>query len=153
MKITVKRLFGWASAVVISVIVLAFLGLHSLTFFQFTFPEDQFFYAYLGFGLTSGGVVGYLVMLITISDTPLKKFIALIMLSVSVIGELLTAGFGMRVEAWRFCVLICSCVKSCQNFRNRDFPSPDGAPNIVISVGYWGGILSCNPMTGKGRAR
>lgn len=99
--LTVKKFFGYGAMVVVSVIVLAFLGLHSLTFFEFTFPDSQSFYAYLGFGLTSGGVVAYLVMLVTVSDTPLKKGIAITMLSISIIGELLTAGFGMQVEAWK----------------------------------------------------
>lgn len=99
--LTVKKFFGYAAMVVISVIVLFFLGLHSLSFFEFTFPDSQSFYAYLGFGLTSGGVVAYLVMLVTVSDTPLKKGIAITMLSISIVGELLTAGFGMQVEAWK----------------------------------------------------
>lgn len=99
--LTVKDFFGYAAMVLASVIVLLFLGLHSLSFFEFTFPESQSFYAYLGFGLTSGGVVLYLVMLLTISKTSIKKFTAISMLIVSVFGEIATAAFGMRVEAWR----------------------------------------------------
>ncbi len=98
---TVKRLFGFAAKIIVSVTVLAFLGLHSLNFFQFTFPPEQWFYSYLGFGLTSGGVILYLVMFMTESDTVLKRFIAITMLAVSLIGELATAGFGMQIESWR----------------------------------------------------
>lgn len=99
MKLTVKKLFGFVAKVIVSIVVLLFLGLHSLNFFQFTFPDDQWFYAYLGFGLTSGGVILYLIMFMTDSDTPLKKFISIGMLGVSVIGELATAGFGMQIES------------------------------------------------------
>jgi len=98
---TVKRLFGFAAKIIVSVVVLAFLGLHSLNFFQFTFPPEQWYYSYLGFGLTSGGVILYLVMFMTESDTVLKRFIAITMLAVSLIGELATAGFGMQIESWR----------------------------------------------------
>ena len=98
---TVKRLFGFAAKIIVSVTVLAFLGLHSLNFFQFTFPPEQWFYSYLGFGLTSGGVILYLVMFMTESDTVLKRFSAITMLAVSLIGELATAGFGMQIESWR----------------------------------------------------
>ena len=98
---TVKRLFGFAAKIIVSVTVLAFLGLHSLNFFQFTFPPEQWYYSYLGFGLTSGGVILYLVMFMTESDTVLKRFIAITMLAVSLIGELATAGFGMQIESWR----------------------------------------------------
>ena len=98
---TVKRLFGFAAKIIVSVTVLAFLGLHSLNFFQFTFPPEQWYYSYLGFGLTSGGVILYLVMFMTESDTVLKRFIAITMLAVSLIGELATAGFGLQIEAWK----------------------------------------------------
>lgn len=101
MKLTVKKITGYVAAALIGVIVLAFLGLHSLSFFEFTFPQDQSFYAYLGFGLTSGGVVLYLIMLVTLAETPLQKFTSIAMLAVSVLGEIATAGFGMKVEAWR----------------------------------------------------
>jgi hypothetical protein len=101
MKLTVKRITGYVAAALVAVIVLAFLGLHSLSFFEFTFPDDQSIYAYLGFGLTSGGVVLYLVMLITLAETPLQKFTSIAMLAVSVLGEIITAMFGMRVEAWQ----------------------------------------------------
>lgn len=98
---TVKRLFGFTAKIIVSAVVLAFLGLHSLNFFQFTFPPEQWFYSYLGFGLTSGGVILYLVMFMTESDTVLKRFIAITMLAVSLFGELATAGFGMQIESWK----------------------------------------------------
>lgn len=98
----VKRIFGQGVKVILALVVFAFLGLHSLRFFEFTFPPDQWYYAYLGFGLTGGGVVGYLVLMMTgDADTDVKKAVTLAMLVVSVLGELATAGFGMQVEAWK----------------------------------------------------
>lgn len=98
---TVKKIFGFGVKVFLALVVLAFLGLQSLNFFSFVFPPEQWYYAYLGFGLTSGAVIAYLVIFSTDSDTPLRKAVAIGMLVVSVIGELLTAGFGMQLEAWK----------------------------------------------------
>lgn len=93
-----KKMIASGAKILLVMVVMAFLGLHSFNFFQFTFPADQWYYAFLGFGLTSGGVVIYLLMFKWEQGTKLQKTIALIMLVVSVIGELLTAGFGMQVE-------------------------------------------------------
>lgn len=85
----------------IAIVVAAFLALHSLNFFHFVFPPEQYYYAYLGFALTGGAVVAYLIILKWGSSSPMNKTISIIMLLVSVIAELLTAGFGMQVEAWK----------------------------------------------------
>jgi hypothetical protein len=80
--------------------VLVYLGLHTINFFTFTFPPDQQYLAWLGFGLTGGALIGYLVIFLWAADTDLKKSIAVIMMVVSGIGEILAAGFGMTIEAW-----------------------------------------------------
>lgn len=96
-----KKIFGFGVKILIALVVLAFLGLQSLNFFSFVFPSDQWYYAYLGFGLTSVGVVAYLIIFMTDADTALRKTIAITMMIVCVVGEVLTAGFGMQVEAWK----------------------------------------------------
>lgn len=98
---TPKKMIGASVKILLVAVVLMFLGLQSINFFSFTFPEDQWYYAYLGFGMTSGGVIAYLIIFLSDADTPMKQTIALGMLAVCVIGELATAGFGMQVEAWR----------------------------------------------------
>lgn len=98
---TVKKIFGFGVKILLALIVLLFLGTQSLNFFNFVFPVEQWYYAYLGFGLTSAAVVGYLVILMTDADTPLRKTISIAMLVVSILGEVVTAGFGMQVEAWK----------------------------------------------------
>lgn len=97
----VKKILGTGVKVIIAVVVLSFLGLKSIDFFLYTTPAEQWFYAYLGFGLTGGGVIAYLIIFLMDADTELKKTIAMVMLAVCVIGELATAGFGMKIEAWR----------------------------------------------------
>lgn len=87
--------------VLIALAVSAFLALHSLNFFEFVFPPEQFYYAYLGFALTGGAVVAYLVILKWGSHSSMNKSVSIVMLAVSVIAELVTAGFGMQVEAWK----------------------------------------------------
>lgn len=87
--------------VIIACVVAAFLALHSLNFFEFVFPPEQFYYAYLGFALTGGAVVAYLVILKWGSQGSMNKTVSIVMLFVSVVAELLTAGFGMQVEAWK----------------------------------------------------
>ena len=98
---TVKKIFGFGVKIAIAGVVILFLGIQSLNFFQFVFPPEQWYYAYLGFGLTSGAVIAYLIIFVTDSDTPLKKAIAIAMVALSILGEVLTAGFGMQVEAWQ----------------------------------------------------
>jgi hypothetical protein len=100
-KLNVKKLIGAGIKVVIALVVLAFLGLKSLDFFFFTTPADQWYYAYLGFGLTGGGVIAYLIIFLWDADTSLRKAIAITMLAVCLLGELATAGFGLKVDAWQ----------------------------------------------------
>jgi hypothetical protein len=96
---TVKKIFGFGVKMLLAAVVILFMGLQSLNFFTFVFPADQWYYAYLGFGLTSGAVIGYLIIFATDSDSPLKKVIAMSMMAISLLGELATAGYGMQLEA------------------------------------------------------
>jgi hypothetical protein len=75
--------------------------LKSLDFFYFTTPADQWYMAWLGFGLTGGGVIAYLLIFMWDADTPLKKTIAIAMLVVCVLGEVATAGFGLWIDTWQ----------------------------------------------------
>jgi hypothetical protein len=99
--LNVKKYIGAFFKFVIAAVVMAFLGLKSLDFFYFVTPADQFYYAYLGFGLTGGGVIAYLVIFLWDAETALKKTIAISMLAFCVIGELATAGFGLQINAWK----------------------------------------------------
>ena len=98
---SVKKLFGGLIKIVLAIVVFAFLGLKSIDFFLFTTPPDKWIYAYLGFGLTGGGVICYLIIFMWDADTNLKKFVSILMLGVCVLGELATAGFGLQIEAWK----------------------------------------------------
>ena len=98
---SIKKLIGGGIKVLIAVVVLLFLGLKSLDFFTFTTPPEQWYLAYLGFGLTSGGVIAYLLIFMWEADTPLRKTVSIVMLAVCVLGELATAGFGMQIDAWK----------------------------------------------------
>lgn len=94
-----RKMIGAAAKILISAIVLLFMGLQSLNFFYFVFPADQWFYAFLGFGLTSGGVILYLLMFkLDAEGSNFKRTLAACMMIICVIGEILTAGFGMQVE-------------------------------------------------------
>lgn len=96
----VKKYIGAAIKILIAFVVIAFLGLKSLDFFTFTTPAEQWYYAYLGFGLTGGGVIAYLLVFMWDADTDLKKTVAIVMLAICIIGELTTAGFGLQIDAW-----------------------------------------------------
>jgi hypothetical protein len=98
---TVKKFIGSGFKIAIALTVLAFLGMKSLDFFTFTTPADESYYAWLGFGLTGGGVIAYLIIFLWDADTALKKAIAITMLGICVIGELATAGFGLQINAWQ----------------------------------------------------
>lgn len=89
-----------AGKILITAAVVAFLGLHSVNFFSFAFPSDQSYYAWLGFALTGGGVFVYMLMLKYGQLTEMQKSVSLVMLIVSVVGELAAAGFGMQIEVW-----------------------------------------------------
>jgi len=100
-RMTVKKWIVMLVKFMIAAAVLAFLGLKSLDFFMFTTPAEQWYYAYLGFALTSGSVIAYLLIFMWDAETQLQKTIAIIMLVVSVLGELATAGFGLQIDAWQ----------------------------------------------------
>lgn len=95
-----KKYIAMGLKVVLAAIVMVYLGLHTINFFNFTFPPDQQYLSWLGFGLTGGGLIVYLIVFLWDADTDLKKTVALIMTIVCGIGEVLAAGFGMQIEAW-----------------------------------------------------
>lgn len=94
-----KSFFGYVAIGVITLGVLLFLGSHSLNFFQFTFTDDDAIYAWLGLLLTSGGVIGWLVVFETLAKSVIQKGIALIMMVIGLLGEMATAVFDMRYSA------------------------------------------------------
>jgi hypothetical protein len=100
-RMTVKQLIGSFAELAIIIVVAAYLAINSLDFWIFVTPPDKPLVAYLGFGLTGGGMICYLAILMWRADTNLKKFISIGMLAVCTIGELLTAGFGMQIEGWK----------------------------------------------------
>jgi hypothetical protein len=87
--------------VIMAIVVLVFLGLHSLNFFTFTFVGGQEIYAWLGFGLTSGGLLAYVAKYKFYSPSRLSQFVDLGMIIVCLFGELATAGFGMRLDSMK----------------------------------------------------
>ena len=100
-KMTVKKWIGFLSKLLVAAVVFAFMAMKSIDFFTFATPADQWYYAWLGFGLTGGGVIMYLVVFSWDADTSLRRTVSLIMLAVCIIGELLTAGFGLEIDTWR----------------------------------------------------
>lgn len=95
-----KKIIAMILKVLLAAVVLIFLGTESIGFFSFVFPPEKWYMAYTGFGLTSLSFLVYLYLFIYDSDTDMKRVISLIMMAVGLIGELVTAGFGMQVEAW-----------------------------------------------------
>lgn len=100
-KLNAKKITGFTAKFAAAVVVLAFLALHSINFFTYVFPPDQAYYAWLGFGLTGGGFIAYLIVFLWDADSDLKKWTSLAIAVVSGGGEILTALFGMQVEAWQ----------------------------------------------------
>jgi len=94
------ELFAGAGKTVIILVVLASLGLHTLNFFAWTFPEAQAIYRPLGFGLTGGAFIVYVLVFKYGAKTDLKRFVALSMIIICGLGELAAAGFGMQIEAY-----------------------------------------------------
>lgn len=97
-NITLGGIFAIFFKIAVAGTVLLFLGIHSLTFFQFTFTGQQEFYAYLGFGLTAGGLIGYALAFKWHRGSKLQQGVAIAMVGLCAIGELVTAGFGMQLE-------------------------------------------------------
>ena len=97
-----KDIFGVAVEGIMALIVFWFMWSQSLEFFTFVFPEDKWYLAWLGLGLTGGGLIAYFIILKRgRANTPAKRFITLTMLVVCLAGELAAAGFGMQVEAMK----------------------------------------------------
>jgi len=96
----IGRFFAGAGKVIIALTVLAFLGLHTLNFFAWTFPDEQAIYRPLGFGLTGGAFIAYILIFKFLAKTDLQKFVSMSMILICGIGELAAAGFGMQVEAY-----------------------------------------------------
>jgi hypothetical protein len=99
-RLTIKKIFALLFKIILAVVVLAFLGYESFYFFVFIFPDEQWYMAVTGFGLTSGAMIVYLYLFLNDADTVIRKTVALIMMFVGIVGELATAGFGMQMEAW-----------------------------------------------------
>jgi len=96
---TVKKMFGMTAEILIALVVAGFMFTESMNFFYFAFPPEQQNVAWLGLGLTGGGMIAYFVMLKTgHANTPLKRYIVLGMIAVCTLGELATAGYGASVE-------------------------------------------------------
>jgi uncharacterized protein (DUF2141 family) len=93
------KVFGYMALGMISIGVMLFLGKHSLNFFQQTFTGDDELFAWLGLLLTSGGVVGWLGIFLWNADTALRQAISLIMMTVALGGEMVTAVFDMQNAA------------------------------------------------------
>src|SRR5258706_4728241 len=95
----VAQMFGKLAEITIYLIVAGFFFTESMNFFYYAFPPEQQSIAWLGLGLTGGGMIAYFVMLKTgRADTPLKRVVVLGMIAVCTLGELATAGYGASVE-------------------------------------------------------
>lgn len=95
-----KKLIGGLIKFTVGAVVMVYLGLHTINFFMYTFPDNQWYLAWLGFGLTGGGLIGYLIVFLWDADSDLKRVISLIMMIICGVGEVMAAGFGMEIEAW-----------------------------------------------------
>ena len=91
-KNKVWSIFGTGAEVIIYLVVMGFLFTESMNFFYFAFPPEQQNVAWLGLGLTGGGMIAYFIILKSgRADTDLKKAIILFMIAVCTLGELATA--------------------------------------------------------------
>lgn len=120
----------------IGLVVLLFLGLHSINFFTYIFKDEQSYLAWLGFGLTGGAFVAYFIKFLFGNGSNLKSTIAFLMMLVSGGGEIATAYFGMQIEAWK---------KAGFSLTEKDYEAMFmviGALaflHLMAQVGYWGG--------------
>jgi hypothetical protein len=96
-----KKFLSSTLKFVLLAVVAAFLALHSINLFNFVFPADQQYLAWLGFGLTGFGAVVYLIMFLWERATVLQRTVSLAMAVVCSIGEVLAAIFGMMIESWK----------------------------------------------------
>ena len=95
-----KKFVGSVLEIALVGAVVVFLGIHTINFFKFIFPDDKSYLAGLGFALTSGAVVVYWYIFKFKAETEFQKVIAVVMMVLSMIGEVVAAGMGMQVEAW-----------------------------------------------------
>jgi len=93
-----KNLIAGAMKAALILAVAVFTGLLSYGFWSWTFPTELWYYAILGFGLTGGGAIVYLIELVWGNNSDLRKTITLIMMVVCMAGEILTAGYGIKLE-------------------------------------------------------
>jgi len=93
------RILAFGMMIVIGLGVMLFLGKHSLNFFTWTFQGQDSIYAWLGLLLTSVGAIGWLMDFLYMADSSLRKTISIVMVAVSLLGELGAAGFDMYVSA------------------------------------------------------
>lgn len=96
-----RKALGWLMFGLVMLMVAGFLALHTLNLFTFVFPSTQSQWAWLGFGFTSLGAIGYLVDFLWLAKTTLQKVVAVIMAFVSFVSEAVAAFFGMQVETYR----------------------------------------------------
>ena len=99
-KVSPKKFIGTFLEIMLVGAVLVFLGIHTINFFKFIFPEDKSYLAILGFALTSAAVIVYWYMFKFKAETDSQKVVSVIMMVLSMIGEVVAAGMGMQVEAW-----------------------------------------------------
>ncbi len=95
-----KDLIGMFFEALLVLLVAIFLGINSYRFWAWIFPDQQWYLAPLGFSLTGGAAIVYLIIFAWRANTPTKKTIALGMIVFCMIGELVTVGFGFQIEAW-----------------------------------------------------
>lgn len=95
-----QKFLGYTALAGVIAIVGSFLALQSINGFVFIFKDEQQFFAWLGFGLTGGGLVLYIPVFKWIARTPIQQGTALIMIIICALGELIVAGYGMRIESF-----------------------------------------------------
>lgn len=100
-NMTVKQWLGLGIKLILAAIVIGFEVSLSLEFFGFIYPVDKWYMAYMGLGLTSGAMLGYMYLFAFDTKTNLQRMLALVMMIASIIASIIVAGFGMQVEAWR----------------------------------------------------
>ena len=94
-----KRNLAYFGLGVLTIGVLLFLGKHSLNFFIFTFSGDDELYAWAGLLLTSIGAILWMFVFKWLAETKLQKTVSLVMMFIALMGEFITAGFDMYMQA------------------------------------------------------
>lgn len=94
-----KKNLGYFGLGILTIGVLLFLGKHSLNFFTFTFGATDQLYAWMGLLLTSIGAIIWLWIFKFTDGTRLQKTVALVMMFVALLGEFVTAGLDIYMQA------------------------------------------------------